>query len=181
MTWNSYQSHMLTSLKTSHICCLFCIELCQIVCDPCEIRFMLLWSRSHTLHIYSCWLLHWKLRRNMSSIPTQKRNSITLTWLFIMQKGMGYAREKIYSNPEAKEKKGERKKKKKVSPYLKIKDRVMQKKVQVSSRKIPHTCIFWSDCMTCFLHWIRFLTLQNMLYKYASFPSPTLSSTKKTY
>jgi len=57
-----------------------------------------------------------------------------------MQKGMGYAREKIYSNPEAKEKKGERKKKKKVSPYLKIKDRVMQKGVRIPSRKIPHTC-----------------------------------------
>ena len=55
-----------------------------------------------------------------------------------MQKGMGYAREKIYSNPEAKKK--ERKKKKKVSPYLKIKDRVMQKGVRVPSRKITHTC-----------------------------------------
>jgi len=46
------------SLKTSHICCLFCIELCQIVCDPREICFMLLRSRSRTLHIFSCWLLH---------------------------------------------------------------------------------------------------------------------------
>ena len=29
----------------------FYIELCQIVCDPCEIHFMLLRPRSHTLHI----------------------------------------------------------------------------------------------------------------------------------
>ena len=33
-----------------------------------------------------------------------------------------------------------RKKKKKDSPYLKIKDRVMQKGVRVPSRKIPYTC-----------------------------------------
>jgi len=50
-----------------------------------------------------------------------------------MQKGMGYAKEKKDSSPEAK-------KKKKVSPYLKIKDRVMQKGVRVpSKKKIPHT------------------------------------------
>ena len=62
--WNSYQSHIFWTL---HICYLYCIELCQIVCDPCKIRFMLLRSRSRTLHIYPCWFLHWKLRRNMSS------------------------------------------------------------------------------------------------------------------
>ena len=76
--------------------------------------------------------------------------------------------------------KQKRKKKKKVSPYLKIKDRVMQKGVQVPSRKIPHTCTSWSDCMTCFLHWVRFLTLQNMQCKHATSSSP-LSSTKKPY
>jgi len=46
-------------------------------------------------------------------------------------------KKKKYPCPEAWEKK---KKEKKDSPYLKIKDRVMQKKVRVSSRKIPHTC-----------------------------------------
>ena len=35
----------------------FYIEHCQIVCDPWEIHFMLLRSRSHTLHIsFYCWV-----------------------------------------------------------------------------------------------------------------------------
>ena len=46
-------------------------------------------------------------------------------------------KKKKYPCPETWEKK---KKEKKDSPYLKIKDRVMQKKVRVSFRKIPHTC-----------------------------------------
>ena len=66
---------------------------------------------------------------------------------------------------------GKRKKKKKNNPYFKIKDRVMQKEVRVPSRKIPHTCTSWSDCMICFLYWIRFLTLQYMQDMYASFHS----------
>ena len=52
---------------------------------------------------------------------------------------MGYAKEKEkYPCPEAYEKKKKRKKKKKDIPYLKIKDRVMQKGVRVPSRKF-HT------------------------------------------
>jgi hypothetical protein len=35
----------------------------------------------------------------------------------------------------------------------------------------------WSDCMTCFSPWIRFLTLQYMWCKYALSFIPTLSST----
>ena len=55
---------------------------------------------------------------------------------------MGYAKEKEkkYQCPEAWEKEKKKKKKKKDSPYLKIKDRVMQKGVRVPSRKIPYTC-----------------------------------------
>ena len=66
---------------------------------------------------------------------------------------------------------GERKRKKKDSSYFKIRDRVMQKWVRVPSKKIPHTCTSWSDCMICFLYWIRFLTLQYMQDMYASFHS----------
>ena len=59
-------------------------------------------------------------------------------------KGIWAMRKKKKKNIRAQKhgKKKKKKKKKKDSPYLKIKDRVMQKKVQVSSRKIPHTCIF---------------------------------------
>ena len=55
---------------------------------------------------------------------------------------MGYAKEKEkISMPRSMGKrKKEKEKENKDSPYLKIKDRVMQKKVRVSSRKIPHTC-----------------------------------------
>jgi hypothetical protein len=48
-----------------------------------------------------------------------------------------------------------------------------------SIHKIPHTCTSWSDCMTWFLHWIRFLALQNMLCKYASYPSIYLKLHRK--
>ena len=47
----------------------------------------------------------------------------------------------------------------------------MQKGVRVPSRKISNTCTSWSDCMICFLYWIRFLTLQYMQDMYASFHS----------
>ena len=153
------EPYIAMSLKTSHICCLFCIELCQIVCDPCEIRFMLLRSRSRILHIFSCWLLDWKLRKNMLVIHTKILHRFNM--ILHIAKGIWAMRKKKkkYPYPEAWEK---NKKEKKDSPYLKIKDRVMQKKVRVSSRKIPHTCTSWSDCMTCFLYWIQFLTLQNM-------------------
>ena len=51
---------------------------------------------------------------------------------------MGYAKEKEkISVPRSM---GKRKKKKKDSPYPKIKDRVMQKGVRALSKKIPHTC-----------------------------------------
>ena len=157
------------SLKTSHICCLFCIELCQIVCDPCEIHFMLLISRSHTLHIYLCWLLHWKLRKNMPPIHTRilHRFDMTLHVAKIIWAVQKKSRRKL-SMPRSL---GKRKKKKKDSPYFKIKDRVMQKEVRVPSKKIPHTCTSWSDCMICFLYWIWFLTLQYIQDMYASFHS----------
>ena len=98
MTRHSYQSHILISLKTLHMCCLFYIELSQIVCDPYEIHFMLLRSRSHTLHIYSCWLLHWKLRKNMPSIHTKILHHFDMTLrvakiIWAMQKK---SRRKIY-------------------------------------------------------------------------------------
>ena len=59
-------------------------------------------------------------------------------------KGIWAMRKKKKKNIRAQKhgKKKKKKKKKKDSPYLKIKDRVMQKKVRVSSRKIPHTCTF---------------------------------------
>ena len=180
MVWNSYQSHICWYLWEPHTyATCSCIERCQIVCDLCEIRFILLRSRSRTLHIYSCWLLHWKFRKNMPLIHTKILHRFDMTLhvakiIWAMQKK---SRRKI-SMPRSL---GKRKKKKKNSPYFKIKDRVMQKEVRVPSRKIPHTCTSWSDCMICFLYWIRFLTLQNMLYKYASFSSPILSSTKKPY
>ena len=47
----------------------------------------------------------------------------------------------------------------------------MQKGLRVPSRKIPHTYTSWSDCMICFLYWVRFLTLQYMRNMYASFHS----------
>ena len=151
MTRNSYQSHILISLKTLHMCCLFYIELSQIVCDPYEIRFMLLRSRSHTLHIYSCWLLHWKLRKNMTPIHTKILHhfDITLHVAKIIWAMQEKSRRKI-SMPRSMGKR-KKKEKKKDSPYLKIKDRVMQKGVRVPSRKIPHTCTSWSDCMIYFL------------------------------
>ena len=157
MTRNSYQSHILIYLKTLHMCCLFYIELCQIICDPYEIRFILLRSRSRTLHIYSWWLLHWKLRKNMPPIHTKILHRFDMTLhvakrMWAMQKK---SRRKIYVPRSM----GERKRKKKDSSYFKIRDRVMQKGVWVPSRKIPHTCTSWSDCMICFLYWVRFLTL----------------------
>ena len=42
----SYQSHMMIFLEDLiHLCCLFCIELCQIVVTLERILFMLSWSR----------------------------------------------------------------------------------------------------------------------------------------
>ena len=148
------------SLKISHICCLFCIELCQIVCDPCEIRFMLLRSRSRTLHIFSCWLLDWKLCKNMPAIHTKILHRFNM--ILHIAKRIWAMRKKKKKYPCPKHGKKKKEKENKDSSYLKIKDRVMQKKVRVSSKKIPHTCISWSDCITCFLYWIRFLTLQYM-------------------
>ena len=138
MTRHSYQSHILISLKTLHMCCLFYIELYQIFCDPYEIRFMLLRSRSRTLHIYSCWLLHWKLRKNMPPIHTKilHRFDMTLRVVKIIWAMQKKSRRKIFV-PRSMEKKKE-KKKKKDSPYLKIKYRVIQKGVRVPSRKF-HT------------------------------------------
>ena len=49
-------------------------------------------------------------------------------------------KKKKYLCPKAWKKENEKEEKKKDSPYPKIKDRVMQKKVRVSSRKISHTC-----------------------------------------
>ena len=49
---NSYQSHVLTYLwKPFTYATCGCIEYCQTICDPCEIHFMLLRSRSCRLHI----------------------------------------------------------------------------------------------------------------------------------
>jgi len=56
---------------------------------------------------------------------------------------MGLAKEKAEEKcpcPEAWEKRKRKRKKEKDNPYLKIKDRVMQKGMRVPSRKIPHTC-----------------------------------------
>ena len=169
---------MLTSLKTSHIC-LFCIEFCQIICDPCEIRFMLLRLRSRTLHIYLCRLLHWKLCKNIPFIHTKILYHFDMT-LHIAKRIWAMRKKKKKFVPRSMGKR-KRKKKKKDIPCLKIEDRVMQKRVRVPSKKNPHTCTSWSDCMTCFLHWIRFLTLQYMQYKYVFSSSPILSSTKKPY
>jgi hypothetical protein len=48
----SYQSHMLFTLKTSHICCLLLHWALSNCCDPSERLFMLSWSRSRTLHLH---------------------------------------------------------------------------------------------------------------------------------
>ena len=117
------------SLKISHICCLFCIKLCQIVCDPCEIRFMLLRSRSRTLHIFSRRLL--KLRKNMTFIHTKILYHFNMTLHITKRIWAMRKKKKKYPCPEA----WKKKKKKKDSSYLKIKDRVMQKRVRVPSRK----------------------------------------------
>ena len=54
---------------------------------------------------------------------------------------MGYAKEKEkISAPKSMEKGKRKRRKKKDSPYPKIKDRVMHKGMRVPSRKIPHTC-----------------------------------------
>ena len=140
------------SLKTSHICCLFCIELCQIV-FPCKIRFMFLWSRLQTLRIYSCWLLHWKLRRNMSFIHTKILHHFDMTLhiakrIWAMEKK---SRRKI-SVPRSMEKR-----KNKNSPYPKVKKIKSCRRECEFHPKISHTCTSWSDCMTCFLYWVRFL------------------------
>ena len=165
---------MLTSLKTSHICFLFCIELCQIVCDPCEIRFMLLRSRSRTLHIYLCRLLHWKLRKNMPLIHTKILYHFNMTLhiakrIWAMEKK---SRRKI-SVPRSMEKK-----KNKNSPYPKVKKIKSCRRECEFHPKISHTCTSWSDCMTCFLYWVWFFTLQYMRYKYASSSSPTWAPPK---
>ena len=55
-------------------------------------------------------------------------------------KGIWAIRKKRKNIRAQKHGKKKMKKEKKDSPYLKIKDRVMQKKVRVSFRKIPHTC-----------------------------------------
>ena len=107
------------SLKTSHICCLFCIELCQIV-FLCEIRFMLLWSKLQTLHIYSCWLLHWKLPRNISFIHTKILHHFDMTLrvakiIWAMQKK---SRRKIYVPRSM----GKKKKKRKIAHISKKKE-----------------------------------------------------------
>ena len=78
--------------------------------------------------------------------------------LHVAKNNMSYAKEKQKKNIRA-QKHGKKEKKKKDSPYFKIKDRVMQKGVRVPSRKIPHTCTSWSDYMICFLYWVQFLTL----------------------
>src|SRR6185312_16612427 len=101
---------MLTSLKTSHICFLFCIELCQIVCDPCEIRFMLLRSRSRTLHIYSCQLLHWKLHKNMPFIHTKMLHPFGLTIRVHHAKTYGLCKRKKIFVPRSIEKKKRKRK-----------------------------------------------------------------------
>ena len=108
------------SLKTSHICCLFCIEFCQIICDPCEIRFMRLRSTSRTLHIYLCRLLYWKLRKNMPFIHTKIPYHFDMTLHIAKRIWAMRKKKKKISVPRSMGRR-ERKKKKKDSPYLKIK------------------------------------------------------------
>ena len=126
-----------------------------------------------------CWLLQWKLRKKHASHSPKMLHPFGIT-LHIVKRIWAIPKKKQKKIPVPK-KHGKKKEKKKDSSYLKIKDRVMQKGVRVSSRRIPHTCTSWSDCMTYFLYWIRFLSLQYMRNMYASFLFPVMSSTKKPY
>ena len=92
--------------------------------DPCEICFMLSRSRSQTLHIYLCRLLHWKLHKNMPFLHTKILLSFWHDSSYC-KKNMGYAKEKEKVSVPRSIGKGKREKKKKDSPYLKIKNRVM--------------------------------------------------------
>lgn len=74
-----------------------------------------------------------------------KNTLIILTWLFILQKEYGLCERKRKSICAQKH----RKRKKKDSPYLKIKDSHVERG-ESSIQKIPHTCTSWSDCVTCF-------------------------------
>jgi len=72
----------------------------------------------------------------MTPIHTKILHRSDMT-LHVAKNNMSYAKEKQKKNIRA-QKHG--KEKKKDSPYLKIRDRVMQKGVRVPSRKIQHTC-----------------------------------------
>ena len=64
--WNSYQGHMLVSLKTFHISCLFCVEFCQDSLTLVERFIMLSRWRSRTRYICVL-LLHWKYAKTCFS------------------------------------------------------------------------------------------------------------------
>ena len=52
--WNSYpRPYVVRNWKPSTYATCYLIELCQIIVTLCEIHFILPWSRSRTLHIYS--------------------------------------------------------------------------------------------------------------------------------
>ena len=58
----SYQSHMMIFLEDLiHLCCLFCIELCQICCDPWENSFHTFMIKIHVHTIYPLAMLLWEV------------------------------------------------------------------------------------------------------------------------
>lgn len=111
---NSYQSHMHVDIfeNLTHMLLVLHWALSNYlcICDPCEICFMLSRSRSQTLHIYLCRLLHWKLHKNMPFIHTKILLSFWHDSSYC-KKNMGYAEGKEKVSVPKSIGKGKRKKK----------------------------------------------------------------------
>ena len=159
-------------LKTLHICYLCCIELCQIVCDPCEIRFMLLRSRSRTLHIYSCWLLHWKLRKNMSSVHTKMFHPFNMT-LYPLCKKKGYElgkrkkKLKVCVLKKSMRKRRRKRKKNSSCPKVELEEKSYAREMEITSTKFhAHAhldLIVWLDFSAGSSFWLSKICNASML------------------